>query len=422
MLTVAELMAKAVAWVSRRILRRGGETWPGEIALIVDPGIAEKLAGLFSSVIFVVGTNGKTSTAKLAAEVFRKAGHRVISNPSGANLMNGLVSNILVQKDLFQKAGYIGIFEVDEYTLPKAVTALKPAHIIFLNLFRDQLDRYGEVGNILARFSEALGKSPETVVVANGFDPSLHYLTHDLDRKRVCYFRVPSKFLKEESGVLGDSTYCPSCRRKLAYDGVYLGHLGRWRCAHCGLKPREGYTYGPAVLKRYQDLPDYTLINSQAVLILSRLYGVDEKLFFRALSEWQPAFGRGESVTRHGTVYAFYLGKNPASWTVALDNLKPEGLLVLGLNNRVPDGHDVSWIWDIHMPKLREKWARLAVFGDRALDMAVRLKAEGMAEPQVLSNVRDIGKIGRKYKQVAVLANYSATLEARSAIQGRPIL
>lgn len=429
MVKLIELFAKLFSQFSQKVLKRGGETWPGEIALKLDPQLPKKLKKNFDQIICIVGTNGKTSTSKLLVDILRKSGKKVITNPSGANQLNGIVSSILTQKRLIDNQKYVGVFEVDEFAFPAVAQTLCPNVVLILNLLRDQMDRYGEVGSIAARWKEVL-KTDSLTVVANASDPGVYALVDSLPRNITKkYYGVPQSLLQKSVKVLGDFVYCPKCGTKFDYEGHFVSHIGDWFCPHCHFKPAPFFTFTQKQLTDYVLLPAYFVVNAQGVSIIANILKLSNTDFDESMLHWQPAFGRGEKVVIDGKTYTFYLGKNPASWTVVFDtvpkDVTKDTILILGLNNRIPDGHDVSWIWDAEINlKFKIQNLKYYIFGDRAFDMGMRLKVEGLTvskiEPQVVECVKLIKSAPEK--NVIIIANYSALLEIRKEITGKAIL
>ena len=423
-----QLIAKLISLIAKK-LNHGGETWPGEIALKFCPNIAKDISQYLAQSIVIVGTNGKTSTAKFIVDALEGAGKRVLHNSSGANLLNGLVSSILVKLPFGARPkSYFGVFEVDEYAFAEVARHFNPGFVLILNVFRDQLDRYGEVGNILDRWQNTLEKLKQTVIIYNASDPSLARVVES--SSKTFPYAIPEAFMKtNKSGVFGDYNYCERCGNALSYRGYYLAHLGQWECKSCGLKlPSNSFQMSPSLLKHLNFLPSYSVINLLAAYLLLRQLGLSEKHFLATAEKWLPAFGRGECVEKNNCRYCFYLGKNPASWSAALSNLLPKpaqrSVLVMGLNNRVPDGHDISWIWDADFSLKKYHFQKVLVFGDRAYDLAERLKVEGQENVSIFTDLFKLKGELKKTEPMSVyfLTNYSAMLEVRKLITGRSIL
>jgi UDP-N-acetylmuramyl tripeptide synthase len=376
----------------------------------------------------VTGTNGKTSTAKFLSEALVQAGETVITNRTGANLLNGLVSSALCRLPLLSKGKKpVGVFEVDEYALSEVAQFFLPEAILFLNVFRDQLDRYGEVNNILQRWKKTLKLLGKTKLIYLGSDPALFYAFRQLQNPKFP-FVIPKELLSQSpQSVYGDLVYCPVCGAKLHYSGYYLGHLGAWECQKCEIKvPKPAWQLKRK--PRFEALPEYGQINLLGVNTLLHSLNYSEASFWAALNKWQPAFGRGEIYQQNGKEYHFYLGKNPASWTAALNEITKtkvnNQILVLGLNNRVPDGHDVSWIYDAVCQIAPKQFFKVVFFGDRGFDLAVRFKLANIEHNKVFPSPKALKQYldGQGCKKVSILANYSSLLEIRQLIVGKALI
>lgn len=429
MIIVYELLAKISSYILRAFFNTGGETWPGELVLRLNRSVGRELSGLFDEVIFIVGTNGKTSTAKLLKDLLVKTGHSVLSNVSGANMLNGVVSGVLLHKKLLKNSGYIGVFEIDEYAFPELVETLPPSKIIILNVLRDQLDRYGEVDSVLSRWRKSLKKHSDALLFVNAHDPGLFELCKHLHGSTITYFGIPDPLLRYEKNILGDHAFCPQCSHKFVYDGIYVAHLGKWKCNNCGYSPSNYFVFSTEVLSQLEHVPDYVVINAESVYLILKTLKIEPEMVVPELRGWKGAFGRGELYEKENIKYHFYLGKNPASWTVSLNvlshKLNEDSLLILGLNNRIPDGHDVSWIYDVQLEKfkiLNLKFT-IVIVGDRRYDMAVRLKIENVHSDAVIALDKLNNEIMKhSHKDIFILANYSSLLDLRKYITGRAIL
>lgn len=423
---IAESIAKCIHFASKRLLRRGGETWPGEVAQHFL-GNLDNLARLFDTVILVVGTNGKTSTTKILVEAVRSQGREVLTNASGANMLNGVLSSILVQKKFTKNAGYVGIFEVDEFSLGNVMLALSPTYVLFLNVVRDQLDRYGEVRSILSLWKKELEKQKKTIVVTNAYDPGLSWVCENVPKDKLYCYGIPEQFLKKDTTVLGDSSYCFFCSHKLTYTGIYVSHLGTWACDACMKTYEKSFTWEKQDLHNFSHIPDYMTINIQGAYLIAHKLGMKQEDFFSVVNAWKPAYGRGETKQINKAMVTFMLGKNPTSWTVALRdslNRKKYSTIIFGLNNQIPDGIDVSWIWDVEIDTTHVRQAdHVWVYGDRAYDMAVRLHMEGIEVEKIWTNSKEcFAEIKKKNEDVLILSNYTAMLESRRALLGKAIL
>jgi UDP-N-acetylmuramyl tripeptide synthase len=321
-----------------------------------------------------------------------------------------------------------------------------------LNLFRDQLDRYGEVDTISQRWKEAIASlPPETVIVANADDPTLSYMGQQLSQK-VLFFGLsePEQYLDEMPHAV-DSIYCPSCGHPLEYKGVYLSHLGDYNCPSCGFHKGQ-------LAINSNDYPQiliglYNKYNTLAAVLAAQQLSVDEATIRDTITNFQAAFGRAEELEVNGKHVRILLSKNPVGMNETIravnqargkrqeargDRAEVEGEIpfppspvLLVLNDRIPDGTDVSWIWDVDTEKLVEQGGTLVVSGDRVYDMALRLR---YSQPDSNNNMQLIVKEDLKEaistalehtsqdETLHILPTYSAMLEVREILTGRKIL
>ena len=401
---LAIILGKLVSLFSTTFRLGAGETWPGEIALRINPRILRGLSAHAKHIILVAGTNGKTTTVKMIETILTVQGVRVKRNATGANLDNGLVSAFLA----YQNADYY-IFEVDEATLPNILKDLTPEIIVLTNLFRDQLDRYGEVDAIAEKWSVALGAlERQTKLIVNADDPHLAFIGSK--RTNVRYFGLedPSLFLPKMQHAT-DAIYCPNCGARLTFSGVYYSHLGKWACGACSFVPPKEDVVASDFVSPLEGV--YNKYNTLAAALVSETLGIKKMDITAALTHFTPAFGRMETVGNK----TILLSKNPTGFNESLRTVAAsheKGPVLLVLNDRIPDGRDISWIWDVDF----EQYAQFTYYvsGDRALDMALRLKYAGI---QNFSIVQDIPSDVRW-----ILPTYSAMLDVRKVLTGRKIL
>lgn len=398
------IAAKFVSWVSTTLGLGAGETWPGEIALTLRPNIARSLADkLPDGVILIAGTNGKTTTSLMIKTILEYTGKRVVHNASGANLLNGIVSAMIRNA-----SAQVGVFEVDENSLPIVLQYITPKRIVILNLFRDQLDRYGEVDVIVEKWQKAL---KDQMLILNADDPAIA----SLGNKNSIFFGLNdrTKFLTTKEHAT-DSAFCPKCGSRLVYDGVYYSHIGIWRCTNCGNTRPE-----PTVDNWPSPLPGlYNQYNTLAAVALAKSLVIPDKDIKAALKDFSPAFGRQEEVIVNGKIIKLFLSKNPAGFNASLRTVLEMGAkdFLLVLNDRIPDGRDVSWIWDVDFETM-PKHVRITVSGDRTYDMALRLKYAEL-DARVEPNLRKALDVKR---DTYVLATYSAMLDTRMILTGKRI-
>ncbi len=419
------VLTKFVSWVSLTLGLGAGETWPGEIALRLRPNIARSLAGgLSDGVILVAGTNGKTTTSLMIKTILEHVGDSVVHNSTGANLINGVVSSCIRKADwLGRVQADVGVFEIDENSLPIILQYITPKRILLLNLFRDQLDRYGEVDVIVEKWKQCLitiDSGNQAIkpyqLILNSDDPGVAALGKAAKGK-VTYFGLndPSKYLKSKEHA-ADSSFCSDCGGRLKYDGVYYSHIGVWRCTKCSARRPK-----PNMSTWLSPLPGlYNQYNTLAAVTLAKSLRIPDSEIKKALTSFAPAFGRQEEIVVNKKTIKLFLSKNPAGFNVSLRTVLDMGAkeLLLVLNDRIPDGRDVSWIWDVDFEMIPAH-TNVIVSGDRVYDMALRMKYAGLnayVEPS-LRNALDGSQ-----DTMFILATYSAMLEVRKILKGRKIL
>ncbi len=423
-------IGKFISWLSRILGRGHGSTWPGHLALSVDKNIIQELLKQNPQVkiILIAGTNGKTTTGKLLQNILQEDGKKVFLNSSGANLLNGIASALLLRSNLLGKLNDdYAVFEVDENSLPMAVKACKPAYILLLNLFRDQLDRYGEIDSIVQKWKKIADElSENTTLVLNANDPQIAYLGSDLKAKTV-YFGLAEKTKQKSLDHASDSTYCPYCGTKLEYTSIYFSHLGNWACSGC---KRKQHNLDQSSAPLYPLAGMYNKYNTHAAILTAKQIGVSEDTIKQALEHFSPAFGRQEKIELNGKNVQIFLSKNPTSFNQSLRTimeLQPKHLLFI-LNDRIPDGRDVSWIWDTDIEKYSYGQVHVMASGDRAFDMAIRLKYSHPAIkhvdtfPWLEKALPDIITKLPQEETLYILPTYSAMLEARRLLTGKKIL
>ncbi len=423
------LIAKAVSLVLRLSGVGAGGTWPGEIALRMRPGLLHTLTAGSGGVIVIAGTNGKTTTAKMIETILSYHRVPVYRNTTGANLDNGIISAFIRHTNaLGSVPRAMFIFEIDEATLPNVLTHLNPRVVVLLNLFRDQLDRYGEVDTIAEKWATALeALDSQTTVVINGDDPHLVHLGSKTSAI-VRYFGLDdTRLYRSTMQHATDTIYCPRCGSRLTFGGVYFSHLGKWTCGKCKLThPRVHISHKDA-----QSPIDgvYNNYNTLAAILAGEAMGIQRTSAKEALAHFVPAFGRMETIPYQGSTVHVLLSKNPTGFNESLQTVldqpgSPD--VLIALNDRIPDGTDVSWIWDVDFELLEAFGGRIVVTGDRIYDMANRLQYAGVdrdkldVRPELGDAIHSLTD-GAHAKHVWILATYSAMLDARKVLTGRRI-
>ncbi len=448
MLRAKILAAQAVGGLARRAGRGGGTSLPGKLLIRLEPhAIGELSARLTRGSVVISATNGKTTTAAMTAAVLERTGITLVHNRAGANMAGGVASTLLAAaRGGGGIEGELGLFEVDEFWLDRVTAELEPRAMLLGNLFRDQLDRYGELETIADRWSAVTASlDPGARLILNADDP----LIADLGSERqATYFGIedPSVAMAELQHA-SDSKHCRRCGTAYVYDTIYMGHLGRYHCPGCGnARPEPAVaaeaiqlhgTRGAAFTLRTAygtaevELPLPGLYNvynalGAAALCLELGVGLDDVV--AGLGSVAAAFGRAETVAIAGTELSTLLVKNPAGANEILRTLvlEPGELELLAiLNDRTADGRDVSWVWDADFELLAGRVHHAVCAGTRAAELALRLKYAGVALdrltvipdlPEALdAALASAASSGRLF----ALPTYTALLELREELASR---
>lgn len=452
-LTAAVAAGKLTAGTIRRLGRGGGTTLPGRVGARIDRRALEKLSrGLRQGALVVAGTNGKTTTASLLRTQLEASGARVVGNRSGANLVSGLTAAVIEDSHLDGAArAQVGVFEVDEASLPAVVEATTPRVVVVTNLFRDQLDRYGELESSAAAIASALAALPSaSMVVLCADDPAVAYLGRDL-RAQVKYFGVDDPGQGETSlPHAADSKFCPRCGQPFDFSRVYVGHLGHFRCPtgdferpapdlsatrveFSGLDHQVLTVAGLGLGGERMEVPLSGLYNTYNILAAvagALVAGVSTSTVTKAMRDFHPAFGRLERVDVDGRILHLLLAKNPTGFNEVLRASRVLGggrHFVVAVNDRIADGRDVSWIWDVDFELLRDA-DRVVLSGDRALDMRIRLKYAGLPMDRVevaespADGVDAALRLAGDGDEVFILPTYTAMLDLRAEMARRGFL
>jgi UDP-N-acetylmuramyl tripeptide synthase len=442
LLSLEIALARTAGRLSRLAGRGGGTTLPGKLLSAVDPGAVSVLAArLPQGCALVSGTNGKTTTAAMVAQILAPR-VRLAHNRSGANLVSGVTSALLEAR-----AAELGLFEVDEAALPEIARRTRPRAVCLGNLFRDQLDRYGELELVAERWRGAVRELPEEAWLAvNADDPVVGDLARDRERALTFGIDDPSH-ARPSLQHAADSKYCLRCGRPYVYAAAYVGHLGDYRCPACGhRRPELGVAARAIELSGLEgagfDLvtPDgerrielrlpglYNVYNALAAASLARLVGASLDDIATGLAHATPAFGRFERIAVGEKRVVMLLIKNPAGANEAVRTLVAGGrptLAVIALNDGIADGRDVSWIWDVDFEPLLEGLDRLVATGDRAAELALRFKYGGLPEAAIevvppLAAALDRGlELTAPGDDLVVLPTYTAMLALRRIVAAR---
>lgn len=449
-LALAVNAGRGAAFATRVLRRGGGTALPGLIAERIHPLLVRDLGrSLGGGRVLITGTNGKTTTSRIVAEVLEAAGRPYIHNREGSNLMRGIASTLLSHADFAGgipgAAATAGLFETDEATLPPAADALAPDVIAFTNLFRDQLDRYGEVDTVAGLWRKALERTPrDATLVLNADDPSVAELAVGWGGP-IHWFGLDDPAFATARGGAFDARWC-GCGGDYVYERRYFAHVGWWSCARCGRRRAAPATSASAIelgpdeasfevagLERVE-MPLtglYNVYNALAAIGVCRALGLEDAAIVAGLARVRAAFGRQEVVALDGRKLRLLLAKNPAGANQVLLLLrtiaaKGESRLnvALLLNDRFADGQDVSWIWDVDHELIAGAVERCWTGGDRAEDLAVRIKYAGWPAPAAVTHepVRLLDAIVAETHpgdEVFVVPTYTAMLDLRAELARR---
>ena len=438
-------VARAAGRLSRFAGAGGGTTVPGKLLWKLDPGAIDRLAArlpLGSAVISA--TNGKTTTAAMAASILRGR-FRLAHNSSGANLVSGVASTLLDAR-----SAELGLFEVDEAALPEVLSRVKPKAVCLGNLFRDQLDRYGELEHVAEGWRSAVRALPSAAALAvNGDDPQVGELARERPEALVFGVDDPSA-ARMSLQHAADSKYCVRCGTPYEYAAVYVGHLGDYRCPACGhSRPRLNVVAREIALDGLESVsfslvtPSgtqtvrlgvpglYNVYNALAAASLALSLGAALEEIVSGLESFSAAFGRFERITVGDRGLLMLLIKNPAGANEAVRTIVDAGapaVAVIALNDGIADGRDVSWIWDVDFEPLIGGLTRLVATGDRAAELALRFKYGGLDANAIevvpsLEAALDRGlELTPPGGELVVLPTYTAMLALRQVVGGRGLV
>jgi UDP-N-acetylmuramyl tripeptide synthase len=450
-LSAAILVARSARFASRALKTGGGSTVPGVVARRVDPIVLTKLSRrLRLGSAAITGTNGKTTTTRMVSKILQTAGVRAVNNSTGANLVTGVTAALVSDSGLAgAPLSEMGLFEVDEASVPKVAAEAEIEILAVLNLFRDQLDRYGELAYTGKVIASSFGDLPQSgAVVLNADDPLVASLGRSA-RNPVFYGVDESSLDTGRLQHVADSKDCPVCGTALVYETVYMGHVGVYDCRHCDFsRPEQAYRASSVRLEGDRGsefrlstpkgeadarigLPGlYNVYNALAAATVAGEAGVGLSEISRGLGEFRSAFGRVERV-RAGDREAFLLLiKNPVGFNEILRTFVTGAdakNVLIAINDNDADGRDVSWLWDVDFEMLADarkegktKASPFTVSGIRAEDMAVRLKYAELPVGPVIPDREEAIKSALAAtppgETLYVLPTYTAMLEIRQTL------
>lgn len=435
---ISILASKFTQSLSQRFFK-GGSNFPGKIALKIDKNILKKVAYNYK-IILVTGTNGKTTTTSMIYNVLKEQGLNVITNNTGANMLPGIVSCFVSNYKFGYKTTKYAVIEVDEANLKFITEYITPEIIVITNLFRDQLDRYGEVYTTLNKILEGIHKVPSSKLLLNGDESLLGNLEV---KNPVIYFgfnEFPNSNTSIE--VNADAKFCKFCKTPYSYNFITYNHLGNFYCKNCGYK-RGPIKYG--VNEILEATPEgskvkfnneiftitqsgtYNIYNALCAYSIAKEFNISDEVIESSFIKQTSSFGRQEIINIEGKEVRIILVKNPAGYNQALDTLclnKEIFSTAFLLNDNYADGRDVSWIWDVNFEKLKEMDIKdIFISGIRLYDMAIRLKIAGLNEEtfKICEDYQNLTNniIQGSENKVYVLATYTAMISYRKFLHSK---
>ena len=445
-LVLAILIGKTISYLNK-LTGTGGTAAPGLYALKIDPDLVKKLtAKIENGSIIISGTNGKTTTSRLASDIL-KTKYSLIHNRQGSNLLRGIASTLISASSASGNIrANLALWEVDEATLPEAIENTNPKTIVLLNLFRDQLDRYGEVDTVRTKWLKAnqgASMSQGATLILNADDPGVSILAKNFKGKTIFFGVNDKKINLPEITHVADIRHCLNCGSKLEYTTLLSAHMGHYKCSKCDFKrPTPNVfaseldfksdfssslrlTINHSPLSINYNLPGlYNVYNVLAATALTNSFRIVNKTINQKIESFSAAFGRFQSVQIGQKSAIIFLIKNPAGANEVIRIVatrKSINILAI-LNDKTADGKDISWIWDTNWEILKGKTNSLSVSGTRAWDLATRLKYAGFklnnesVHENISSSIYSTVKNLDTKDTLLILTTYTALLEVQDTL------
>jgi UDP-N-acetylmuramyl tripeptide synthase len=447
---LAAMNAAKISMALLRLLKSGGTSFPGKLAIKLCPGILRDLAGLFR-IIMITGTNGKTTTSRIVSGMLEQNGIKYIANKSGANLSSGAASTLISALTPGGRPKVThALLETDEAAFRSLAPTLKPEIVIVTNFFRDQLDRYGELYTTLDKVREGIKGIPEATLILNADDSLCASLGVDAPNKFIYFGMAGGVYPESGAAVNTDAAFCINCKGRYEYSSVSFGHLGHFSCPSCGYgRPRADVECSDILsydnlgsdivveapgmeLKVKLALPGlYNIYNALAGAAFGYALGMDSDGISTVLTSFECGFGRMESVAVNDRTLKMILVKNPTGFNQVIRYLLTQEspcVVVFAINDKLADGTDISWLWDVDFEILTlmgETTSAFYVSGIRAEDMAVRLKYAGISTDRIILRKdypalidEALGKAGEN-GTLYILPTYTAMLDIRKILKKR---
>jgi lipid II isoglutaminyl synthase (glutamine-hydrolysing) len=392
------ILAGKLSATTIRFLGAGmGSNLPGRFARKLSSHILADLSSQPTlGSIAVTGTNGKSTTSGLLSSILRTAGYRIVHNRQGANLVTGITASLVDAADWHGRieADY-GLYEIDEAALPVVAKEIKINTVLVTNLFRDQLDRFGELDTTAKLIAKGIEQNDSTAIL-NSDDPNVCQLKKE--GKKLHYGIESLESCNSEPDDLAELSYCTKCGAEIAYSSTVYGQLGKWYCSNCDYKRPSPdvfasdvvslaatsqfvLNYGNSKIDIHLTMPGlFNVYNAIAASAAALSLGVSIEGVQDGLKEYTTLFGRSERIELHGKSVIIQLIKNPAgaTQTARAVSKDPNGTVLIAINDNLADGRDISWLWDADFEALAQLSTTFIVSGQRAEDMALRLKYAGV--------------------------------------------
>ncbi len=447
------ISAGKLAGASGRLLRVGGGTsLPGLIARRIDPDVLKEVVGASEAKkIVITGSNGKTTTARMTSAMAANNGKRVSHNRAGSNMLQGVTSVAVNFADIFGRLhSDVLLFEIDEGTMPLAMPEISPDVVVITNIFRDQLDRYGELYSVARALDKTLENLPETAtILLNGNDPQVANFGQKAKAKRLYFGLETTEVGTPVPEQSADIIRCIHCQEDLQYKVAYMSHLGLYSCPNCGytLPPLDIAAtsiklapdgQGPTRVELRTPQGTMTLeialpglhnvYNAAAAIGASLAAGFEKEKLPAALASIKPAFGRLEKIQAGDqTIYLSFV-KNPTSFNLILRLIAQhpgKKHILLAASHTIVDGEDFSWLWDIEVEEVAQDIADVVCSGNKPEELAMRLKYAEIPVDKISQNadlesaldaaLKNAGPGGTLY----ILSSYTPTNELRRMMQKR---
>lgn len=435
---ISIIAGKITIFLSKKLFK-GGSNFPGRVSLKLNRKILKDISKNYK-VILVTGTNGKTTTTSMISNIIKNNNLKVITNSTGANMLSGIVSCFVENYKFFSKEFKYAVIEVDEANVKFITEHISPEIITITNLFRDQLDRYGEVYTTLDKILEGIKKVPNSTLVLNGDESLLGKL--DLPNPKVYYGFNTSVNDNNKIDVNADAKFCKFCKAPYSYAFITYNHLGNYYCDECGFKRDELKYSVDSILELTSNNSKITFNGNEVMLSQAGVYNIynglcayaitkelhlNEEKIIESLGNQSSSFGRQESLTINDKEIKIILVKNPAGYNQAIDTLclnKDPFSAAFLLNDNYADGRDVSWIWDVYFEKLTELELKdVFISGIRMYDMALRLKIAGLNDESFIVNEDYEGLtnsvLASESNNIYILATYTAMINYRKYLHSK---